>query len=416
MDRDKIELLAPAGDLERLKITLQYGADAVYIGGQAYSLRANATNFSMEEIASACQFAHALKKKVYLAVNIVFHNEDIEGIYDYLEQAVKAGIDAFIVSDPFIISYIRTHFKEVEIHVSTQNSTTNYESVLFLKEQGVKRVVLARELSKQEIKEIIDKANVDIEVFIHGAMCTCMSGRCTLSNYLTGRDANRGGCSQVCRFAFDFEDEPTTKFTMATKDLNMAHYIKDLIEIGVKSLKVEGRMRSHYYLATVIGTYRKIIDEIYEGTLTEDKIKEYDFILGRVANRETSTHYFLKEADETDQYYTGRQELSNQDYLGYVLDYDAIKKEVILSERNYFEPGTKVEIFMPIGKTIAFTVEKIMDEEGNLLDAARHPEQILRIPVFEPVEKGSMMRLKIERNEVDENRQIESSKNEFITK
>ncbi len=393
---DRIELLAPAGDLERLKITLLYGADAVYIGGFRYSLRANATNFSMEEIKEACTFAHSLGKKVYLAVNIVFHNEDIEGIYDYLKDAVESGIDAFIVSDPFLISYIHEHFKEVEIHVSTQNSTTNYEAVQFLKEQGVKRVVLARELSKDEIKEIIDKTGVDIEVFIHGAMCTFMSGRCTLSNYLTGRDSNRGGCSQVCRFAFDMEGEDL-KFTMATKDLNMAHYIKDLIEIGVRSLKIEGRMRSHYYLATVVGTYRKLIDAIYENQLTEDLVKECDFILSRVSNRENSTHYFLKEADYTDQYYTGRQELSNQDYLAYVLDYDKEKKEIILSERNYFEPGTKVEIFMPSGKTISFTVEVIKDKDGNILDKACHPEEVLRIPYPEEVEKDAMMRLKIER-------------------
>ncbi len=396
---DRIELLSPAGDLQRLKLALLYGADAVYIGGRDYSLRANATNFSIEEIKEACTFAHSLGKKVYLTVNIVFHNEDLEGIFDYLDKVVEAGIDAFIVSDPFIISYIKEHFKDVEIHVSTQNSTTNYETVEFFKKQGVKRVVLARELSKNEIKEIIDKTKVDIEVFIHGAMCTFFSGRCTLSNYVTNRDSNRGGCSQVCRFAFALKGEET-KFTMATKDLNMAHYIKDMIEIGVKSLKVEGRMRSEYYLATVIGTYRKLIDAIYNDELTSDLIKECDFILDRVANRATSTHYFLKEADETDQYYTGRQELSNQDYLGYILDYDEKTQEVLLTERNYFEPGTDVEIFMPSGKVIEFTVQEIKNQEGNILDAARHPEELLKIKVPDVVEKDSMMRIKVPRKEV----------------
>ena len=191
----KIELLSPAGDLERLKIALLYGADAVYIGGQQYSLRANATNFSHEEIKEACDFAHKLGKKVYQTINIVFHNEDIDGIYDYLKKTVDAGIDAFIVSDPFIISYIVKNFPTVEAHLSTQNSTTNYETVNFFKKEGIKRVVPARELSKNEIKEIIDKTGVDIEVFIHGAMCTFYSGRCTLSNYVTNRDSNRGGCS-----------------------------------------------------------------------------------------------------------------------------------------------------------------------------------------------------------------------------
>ena len=237
----RIELLSPAGDLERLKVTLMYGADAVYIGGERYSLRANANNFSLEEIKEACTFAHKLGKKVHLTLNIVFHNEDMEEVEDYIKKVVDAGIDAFIVSDPFIISYIKENF-DVEVHLSTQNSTSNYEAIKFFESEGIDRVVLARELSKSEIKEIIDKVNCDIEVFIHGAMCTCFSGRCALSNYVTNRDANRGGCAQVCRFAFKNEDKKD--FTMALKDMNMADYIGDLIDIGVRSLKVEGRMRS----------------------------------------------------------------------------------------------------------------------------------------------------------------------------
>ncbi len=389
----KIELLSPAGDLSRLKIALLYGADAVYLGGQDYSLRANATNFSIEEIKEGCDFAHSLGKKVYQTVNIVFHNEDIDGIYDYLRKCVEAGVDAFIVSDPFIINYIVKNFPNVEVHVSTQNSTTNVETVKFFKKEGVKRVVPARELSKEEIKELCD-TGVDIEVFIHGAMCTFYSGRCVLSNYITNRDSNRGGCSQVCRFAFDIDTDSDTKFTMATKDLNMARHIKDMIEIGVRSLKVEGRMRSHYYLATVMSSYRKIIDACYDGTLDEELLKKQEFILGRVANRETSTHYFTHLADENDQYYTGRQELSNQDYLAYVLDYDKDNKIVTISERNYFEPGWEVEIFMPSGKVISFTVDEIYDKDMNLLDKACHPEEILKLKINEEIEPSSMMRLK----------------------
>ena len=393
IDLKKIELLSPAGDLERLKIALLYGADAVYIGGRDYSLRANATNFSVDEIKEACDFAHKLGKKVYQTVNIVFHNEDIDGIYDYLKKSVSCGIDAFIVSDPFIISYIVKNFPNVEVHVSTQNSTTNVETVKFFKKEGVKRVVPARELSKNEIKELCD-IGIDIEVFIHGAMCTFYSGRCTLSNYLTNRDSNRGGCSQVCRFAFDI-DNNDTKFTMATKDLNMARYIKDLIEIGVASLKVEGRMRSHYYLATVMSCYRKIIDACYTNTLTEELLNEQEKILSRVANRETSTHYFKKLADETDQYYTGRQELSNQDYLAYVLDYDEKNSIITITERNYFEPGCEVEIFMPSGKVESFIVDKIYDENMNILEKACHPEEILKLKVDFIVEPCSMMRKKV---------------------
>ncbi len=392
--KKKIELLSPAGDLERLKIALLYGADAVYIGGREYSLRANATNFSIEEIKEACSFAHKLGKKVYQTVNIVFHNEDIAGIYDYLKEAVDAGIDAFIVSDPFIISYIRKNFPQVEVHVSTQNSTTNIETVKFFQKEGVARVVPARELSKEEIKELVS-TGCDIEVFIHGAMCTFFSGRCTLSNYVTNRDSNRGGCSQVCRFVFNIDSNDEHKFTMATKDLNMAEHIKELIDIGVASLKVEGRMRSHYYLATVISSYRKIIDACYSNTLTNDLIKQQEKILSRVANRETSTHYFNHLADETDQYYTGRQELSNQDYLAYVLSYDDNTGMVTISERNYFEPGTEVEIFMPSGKVISFIIDKIYDNDMNELEKACHPEEILKIKVPDKVEEHSMMRIKV---------------------
>ncbi len=388
---EKVELLSPAGDLERLKVTLLYGADAVYIGGREYSLRANATNFSIDEIREGCEFAHKLGKKVYLTLNIVFHNEDMSGVEDYIKEVVDAGIDAFIVSDPFIISYIVENFPNVEAHLSTQNSTSNYKTVEYFKDEGVKRVVLARELNKNEIKEIIDKTGVDIEVFIHGAMCTCYSGRCALSNYVTNRDANRGGCAQVCRFAFKSDEEKD--FTFATKDLNMAEYIKDLIDIGVKSLKVEGRMRSLYYLATVIGTYREIIDRIYDDTLTPEIMEKLEYRLSRVANREVSTHFFLKEADENDQYYTGRQELSNQDYLGLITGYDEDNKCLILVERNYFKPGDKVEIFTPSNKIYSYTIDKIYDEDMNELEVARHPEQVLKLPFDECLEEYSMIRL-----------------------
>ena len=204
---DKVELLSPAGDLERLKVTLLYGADAVYIGGQNYSLRANANNFSLEEIKEGCIFAHSLGKRVHLTLNIVFHNEDMADVEKYIQDVVDCGIDAFIVSDPFIISYIKTNFPQVEVHLSTQNSTSNYKAIEFFEKEGVDRVVLARELSKKQIAEIVEKVGVDIEVFIHGAMCTCFSGRCALSNYVTNRDANRGGCAQVCRFAFETDEE-----------------------------------------------------------------------------------------------------------------------------------------------------------------------------------------------------------------
>ena len=374
----KIELLSPAGDLERLKVTLLYGADAVYLGWKLYNLRANATNFSLEDLKEGCQFAHKLGKKVFLTLNIVFHNEDILGVNDYIRDVVEAGIDAFIVSDLAIIRYIKQHYPQVEVHLSTQASTMNYEAALFYKSMGVDRIVLARELSKDEIREIIDKASIDIEVFIHGAMCTCVSGRCSLSNYVTNRDANRGGCSQVCRFAFTTDDG--SNFTMATKDLNMARYVSELIEMNVTSMKVEGRMRSLYYLATVIGAYRKIIDNYYNHTLTDEVLNKQEKILDRVANREVSTHYYLKEADASDQYYTGRVEISNQDYLGQVIDYDRYKCLLQIKERNYFKVGDKVTLFTP-GDEMTFTVSKLYDDSYNLVDVARHPDNIYFIEI-----------------------------------
>lgn len=390
---DKIELLSPAGDLERLKVTLLYGADAVYLGGQKYGLRANATNFSLEEIKEGCTFAHKLGKKVYLTLNIVFHNKDMDGVEEYIEDMVKAGIDAFIVSDPFIISHIKNHYPQIEVHLSTQNSTTNYKAVEYFKKEGIDRVVLARELSKEEIKEIIEKTKIDTEIFIHGAMCTCFSGRCALSNYVTNRDANRGGCAQVCRFSFKTDTE--SDFTMATKDLNLAQYIPEIIEMGVKSLKIEGRMRSIYYLATVVGSYRKIIDHYYHKALTKEILNEQIEILSKVANRETSTQYFDHEADEKDQYYTGRQEVSNQDYLGQVISYDRKTNLLKIYERNYFEVGDEVELFTPNGDHVKFKVEKLYNDVKEPIDVARHPDNIyyLELTTEIEIEEYSMIRL-----------------------
>ena len=386
----KIELLAPAGDLKRLKITLLYGADAVYVGGEKLSLRANAINFTLDELKEGCSFAHSLNKKIYLTTNIVFHDEDRVNVKKYIADVVDCGIDAFIVSDLYLADYIIKHYKKVEVHISTQNSITNKESAIFYRNLGVKRVVLARELSKDEIKEISSIPNLETEVFIHGAMCTCYSGRCALSNYVTNRDANRGGCAQVCRFSFDTLD---SKFSLATKDLNMSLYIKDLIDIGVSSLKVEGRMRSFYYLATVIGSYRLIIDNIYNGTLTDKKLLKYKKRLDSVANRETTSQYFNHEADVTDQYYTGRQEVSNQEYLGIIIGYDEKMKSIVLKERNYFKIGDEVEIFTPSGEFYDYKIDTIYNENNEKIDVARHPEEILKLPFDKKVSQYSMIRL-----------------------
>ena len=389
-----IELLSPAGDLERLKIAFLYGADACYIGGEKYSLRANAKNFSIEEIKEACKFAHKLNKKVYVTVNIVFHNEDIEGLSTYLKELENAGVDAIIVSDPLVISVVKENNINLEIHLSTQNSTTNKESVLYWKDKGVTRVVLAREVTKEEIENIIKETKVEVEVFLHGAMCTCYSGRCVLSNFFTNRDSNRGGCAQVCRFVFDLDKERDVKYSIATKDLNLSSYIEELINIGVTSLKIEGRMRSSYYIATVISSYRKLINAYYNNSLNNSLLKKISKDLYRVANRESSVQYFKGYTDKDDQYYIGRDEISNQDFLALVTGYDEANNMLILEERNYFKKGDSVVIFTPDGEEYELVLDKIYDEDLNEIEEANHPKQVIKIRMNNSLPINSMMRIK----------------------
>lgn len=396
----KVELLAPAGSLDRLKIAYLYGADAVYIGGQNYSMRANAQNFSLEEIKEACTYAHNLGKKLYVTVNIVFHNADYIGLVDYLKKLAEYKVDAIIVSDMAVIDLVKEHHINIPLHISTQMSNANYESVTYLKNEGVERVVLARECSKENIKEIIEKTGVEIECFLHGAMCSSYSGRCVLSNYFTNRDANRGGCAQVCRWCFDLNDglddiEAKTQFTMSCKDLSLIKNLKDMIEIGITSLKVEGRMRSNYYIATVISTYREAIDNYYAGTLDEEKIEYYSKVLNRVANRESTAQFFDKFPGVDEQYFLGRQEVSNQDFLGIILDYNEDTKEVTLTQRNYFQKGDVVEVFGPSIETFTFTIPDIYDDEGQLLEVARHPKQIIKFKLDKKVYKDDIMRVKV---------------------
>ena len=388
----KIELLSPAGDLERLKVTLLYGADACYIGGYKYGLRANAVNFSIDEIKEACSFAHNLGKKVYLTMNMVFHNEDYEEVKDYIKEVVESGIDAFILSELNLVKYIKENYPTVEVHISTQNTNTNYLSVKFLKSLGVDRVVLAREVGIDDIKKIGHLVDVDLEVFIHGAMCTFYSGRCALSSYFTNRDANRGGCSQVCRFLF--KDEKDSFFSLATKDLNLIDYITKLIDLNVASLKVEGRMRSIYYLATVIGTYRKLIDKYIDKTLTDEDINKFKENLERVSNRENSSQYMKNEIDYNDQYYlTERSEKSNQDFLALVLSYDRKEKILYLKQRNLFSKGDNVVLFTPKDE-LSFVVDEIYDDKNNLIEVANQADSYVKIKLdvdFE-VDKYAMIK------------------------
>ena len=390
---EKIELMAPAGDIEKLKIALLYGADIVYIGGKKYSLRANASNFTIEDIKSSCVFAHELGKKVYVTVNILFHDEDLEGVKTYLKELEDSCVDAVIICDAFLIPIIKKETPKLKIVMSTQMSTSNVLCVKHFLNEGVDSIVLAREVTKKEIKEIYDETHADLEVFLHGAMCTCYSGRCVLSIYVTNRDSNRGGCAQVCRFCFDLDKKRKKNFSIATKDLNLADHIKDLIEIGVKHLKVEGRMRGTYYIATVINCYRNLIDAYYNNNWTKSNLERNLKLLSRVANRESTSQYFMNEATYKDQYYLDRMELSNQDFLGLILDYDEKTSYATIEQRNYFKKGDKVNIFGPEKCDFDFVITDILNENNESIEIARHPKEILKIKVPRSVCKDSMMRI-----------------------
>ncbi len=389
---ERIELLAPSGDLERLKIALLYGADAVYIGGQDYSLRANALNFSIDDIREACSFAHKMKKRVYVTVNIVFHDKDLKGLEEYLLELDKCKVDAIIVSDVVVMDLWKKLKLKMELHVSTQASSLNYEVVKFYKDLGATRVVLAREASKEDIKRIKDETGVEIECFVHGAMCTSISGRCVLSNYATNRDSNRGGCAQVCRFIFN-PDNSDQVFSMTPKDLNMVSNIEEMIKVGVNSFKVEGRMRSVYYIATVIYVYRHLIDMVLNNTLTDQYRNYYLNILNRCANRDSIEQFFNGLPGKNEQYFLGREEVSNKDFLGFVLDYkDGM---VTLEQRNYFKPGDIVEIFGPHKDAFTFVIpSELYDKDDNRIDVANHPQMVVKFKINRELEANDMMRLK----------------------
>ena len=393
---NKIELLAPAGDLERLKWAFRYGADAVYLGGEKFSLRSMAKNFTLEEIKEGVEFAHNLNKKVYVTVNIVFHEDDIEDLVDYLKKLEEYHVDAIIASDMFILDLLKENNINLEFHLSTQSSCLNKESASFFKKEGVKRVVLARECSKNDIVDIIKSTKIDTEVFIHGAMCMGYSGRCALSNYMTNRDSNRGACAQICRWVFDLYDEKEkindkTDFSFSPKDLSMLRFIPDLIDIGVTSLKIEGRMKSIYYLATLLSVYRKVIDDYYAGKY--EYSKEDELILERVANRDSMPQYFINKPGVNEQYYIGREENSNQDFLGVVLDYDKDNKEIIIEQRNHFKVGDTINIFGPNKESFNLKVKYIKNEDGELVDAARHAQEIIRVPSNIEVSKYDLIRV-----------------------
>lgn len=386
------ELLAPAGDFIKLEIAFMYGADAIYCGGKNFSLRANAKNFSNEELKKAVDIAHKLGKKVYVTVNIVFHDENFNGLDEYLKFLNDIKVDGIIASDISVIKRVKELGLTLHISLSTQASTLNSYAVKFWKNLGVNRVVPAREASKESLIKIKNEG-IEVETFIHGAMCTSFSGKCILSNYMTLRDSNRGGCAQVCRWPFLVQNKED--LTITPKDLNMIPFIKEEIDMGIDSFKIEGRMRSIYYVATVILCYRRLIDHALNNTLTQGLESYYLNILNRCANRESTPQFFDKLPGVNEQYFQGRTEVSNQDFLGLVLDYDNTTNIATIEVRNYFEVGDEVQFFGPNIETFNYTINKMYNEDNELIDIARHPKSIIKMKIDKELEKNYMMRIKV---------------------
>lgn len=425
---DKPELLAPAGNLEKLKFAVHYGADAVYIGGQKYGLRSNADNFSFEEMREGVEFAKKYGAKVFVATNIYAHNEDLEGIEEYLRNLQEVGIAAIITADPAIIEIAQRAVPELEVHLSTQQSTINWQAVKFWKEEGLPRVVLGREASLQEIAEIKQHVDVEIEAFIHGAMCSSFSGRCVLSNHFTDRDSNRGGCCQSCRWSYDlFEEGPSNEvwvseedaqeqevmtdskngvshrplfqaednaFSMGSKDLCMLGSIPELIEVGIDSFKIEGRMKSLHYVATVVNAYRQAIDSYMEDPEHYVLKPEWVEEINKAANRPLNTGFFFDTPDHEDHIYEPEEKATPYDFAGLVLEYNEEDGKALIQQRNHFKPGQEIEFFGPGGTFFKQRVDTIWDEKGNVLDAARHAMQRVVIKVDQPVRYFDMMRCK----------------------
>ena len=406
----KVELLAPAGDLEKFKTAIQYGADAVYLAGDKLGLRTASKNLSLDDIKEATKIAHDLDKKVYLTLNVISHNKDLEGVDEYIQSLDEAGVDAFIVSDPGIFQKVKTLAPSKEIHISTQANITNTATVEFWKSLGADRVILARELSLEEIKEIKDevKDSIMIEAFVHGAMCMSYSGRCLLSNFMTGRSANMGDCAHPCRYKYYLMEEtrpgeyyPITEdekgsYIMNSKDLCMINYIPELVEAGVDSFKIEGRVKSEYYVATVINQYRRAIDDYYED------IEKYKFNrdnniyleeIMKVSHRDFTTAFFFGDVKEASLTYDNSSYIRLYDFIARVLDYDEDKKLMKVQERNKFSIGDEVEIFGPKFYD-KFTINKIYDEDMNEVDNINTPMKEAYILYDKKVEYNYMIRRK----------------------
>ena len=405
---NKFELLAPAGDLEKLKYALVYGADAVYFGGETFSLRAGAGNFSYEEMEEGVNFAHSLNKKVYLTINIYAHNEDIEPLKEYLNQIKVLGIDGYIVSDPGVIDLLLDIIPNAEIHLSTQANMTNYQTANFWYRHGVKRLVLARELTFDEIIEIRKNIpeDMELEAFVHGAMCISYSGRCLLSNFMIERDANRGQCAHPCRWKyslveqkrpgeyFPVEEDSRGTYIMNSRDLCMLEHIDDVIRSGISSAKIEGRMKSVFYVAQIVAAYRKAIDSYFAnpGSYTFDE--KYLDELKKASHREFTTGFYYNQPTNKDQNYQTRDYTRDYSFVGVVKSYDKETGYAIVEQRNKMNIGDEIEIIGPDIDYFTQIVSEMYDEDGEPVDSAPHPQQILKFKMDKPVKEYYILRKK----------------------
>jgi putative protease len=403
---NKIELLAPAGSLEKLKTAILFGADAVYCGGLNFGLRAGADNFSVEELQEGIEFAHQRHKKVYMTLNMIPHNEELAQLPEYIEKIKFLNLDALIISDPGVFAFVKQEMPEMEIHISTQANNVNWASALFWADQGAERIILARELNRDEIKEMAAKTEgrVELEYFVHGAMCISYSGRCLLSNYFVGRDANKGDCAQSCRWKYHLVEEQRPgeyypikendqgTFIMNSRDLNLAEEIPELIEIGLSSLKVEGRMKSVHYAATVINTYRQLIDQYYQDPENYEADPELLADLRKISHRDYTKGFYYGKPGSEGQRYQSSSYLRSYDFMGVVKDYDAAAEEALIEVRNKIFKGDELELVVPGQKTFTIKAAYLLDEEGVDIDAAPHPKQLIRIPLKREIPTGSLLR------------------------
>ncbi len=406
MTKQKIELLAPAGDLDKLKTAILYGADAVYFGGEMFSLRASSGNFTIEEIREGVRFAHERDKRAYLTLNIFAHNKDIDQIVEYLKTIKDIEIDAYIVSDPGIMDIIKEVNPNMPIHLSTQANMTNYRSAKFWYEYGIRRIVLARELTLDEVKTI--KANVpndmNIECFIHGAMCISYSGRCLLSNYMTDRDSNQGMCAHPCRWNYALVEEtrPNESFPIVedergtyilnSRDLCMIEHIPEIIKSGIASCKIEGRMKSVFYVATVVSAYRKAIDSYYDSPQAYCFKEEWLSELRKVSHREFTTGFYFKHLKDIAQNYLTSAYMREYDFVGVVKSYDEVSGIALVEQRNKFSVGETVEIFGPFVDYYEQKIDFIINDEGEYVESAPHAQQIVKIKVDSPVAENYFIR------------------------